>query len=88
MARKDRLRALCGVVASMSGGVSGANKWMITRLVQRVAAARAAAMQEGAASAEMLCWDGPMRSISFESAVRKVICLSCSARGLIYSDEV
>jgi hypothetical protein len=85
MTRKDQLRALCGVVAGMlvarpsvSGEVTRSEKQMITCIVQRVAAARAAPTLEGATFAEMMCWDGPIRSISFESAVRKVKCLCCS----------
>jgi hypothetical protein len=96
MARKDRLGALCGVVAGrfavrplMSGGASGAiSQRMITWIVQRVAAVRAAGTLEGALLAETLCWDGPMRSMAIESAMRKVICLGFRAFSLIDRDEI
>ena len=96
ISRKDQLRALCGVVAckfsfvpSMSGGVSGTTaRQMMTWIVQRVAAVRAAATLEGALQAERLCWDGPLRSVAIESSVRKVICLGCGDWVLIDRDEV
>jgi hypothetical protein len=81
MARKDQLRALCGVVPgmlvvrlSMSGGASDKTvQRMIACIVQRVAAVRAAATLEGALLAEWLIWDGPMRSRSLEKSIKKVI---------------